>query len=164
MSNITKTQRNVLSVLVENEAGVLARISGMFSRRGYNIESITVGSSEQDGLSRMVIVTYLEDVEQIQKQLYKLINTIKVINLSDLDFVDRELALIKVSTRNRPEVIEIASLFRARIIDVADDSVIIEAVGDSEKISALIQILQPYGIKEVSRTGSIAMSRGKKTS
>ncbi len=155
--------RNILSVLVENEAGVLARISGMFSRRGYNIESITVGESEVPGLSRMVIVTNIEDVEQIQKQLHKLINTIKVTNLSDLSYVDRELALIKVSTKiNRGEIIEIASLFRARIIDVADDALIIEAIGDNEKINALIQILKPFGIKEVSRTGTIAMIRGKK--
>lgn len=154
--------RNVLSVLVENESGVLARISGMFSRRGYNIDSITVGPSEFEGLSRMIIVTDIADAEQIQKQLHKLINTIKVSNLSEQSFVDRELALIKVSTKiNRSEIIEIASLFRARIIDVADDSMIIEAVGDNEKISSLIQILQPYGIKEVSRTGTIAMSRGK---
>jgi acetolactate synthase-1/3 small subunit len=152
--------RNILSVLVENEAGVLARISGMFSRRGYNIDSITVGPSEIPGLSRMIIVTALEDVEQIQKQLHKLINTIKVTNLSELDFVDRELALLKVSSKaHRPEVIEIANLFRCRIIDVADDTLIIEAIGDNEKINAIIQILKPYGIKEVARTGSIAMSR-----
>jgi acetolactate synthase-1/3 small subunit len=156
--------RNVLSVLVENEAGVLARISGMFSRRGYNIESITVGPSEILGLSRMVIVTDIEDVEQIQKQLYKLINTIKVTNLSELDYLDRELALIKVSTKNhRAEIIEISNLFRTRIIDVGDDSLIIEAVGDNEKLGALIQILKPYGIKEVVRTGAIAVQRGKKT-
>lgn len=156
--------RNVLSVLVENEAGVLARISGMFSRRGYNIESIAVGPSEIPGLSRMVIVTDIEDVEQIQKQLHKLINTIKVTNLSELDYLDRELALIKVSTKtNRAEIIEISNLFRTKIIDVADDTLIIEAVGDNEKICALIQILRPYGIKEVVRTGSIAVNRGKKT-
>lgn len=154
--------RNILSVLVENESGVLARISGMFSRRGYNIESITVGASEHSGLSRIIIVTDLEDVEQIQKQLHKLINTIKVTNLSEMAFVDRELALIKVSSKvNRSEIIEISSLFRSRIIDVADDSIIIEALGDNEKISSLIQILGPYGIKEVSRTGTIAMGRGK---
>ncbi len=154
--------RNVLSVVVENESGVLARISGMFSRRGYNIDSITVGPSESEGLSRMIIVTDIADVEQIQKQLYKLINTIKVTNLSEQNFIDRELALIKVSSKaNRSEIIEIASLFRSRIIDVADDSIIIEAVGDNEKISSLIQILSPYGIREVSRTGTIAMSRGK---
>jgi acetolactate synthase I/III small subunit len=134
----------------------------MFSRRGYNIESITVGASELDGLSRIIIVTDIEDVEQIQKQLHKLINTIKVTNLSEMSFVDRELALIKVSSKiNRSEIIEISSLFRSRIIDVADDSMIIEALGDNEKISSLIQILTPYGIKEVSRTGTIAMGRGK---
>jgi acetolactate synthase-1/3 small subunit len=155
--------RNVLSVLVENESGVLARISGMFSRRGYNIESITVGASEIHGLSRMVIVTDIDDVEQIQKQLYKLINTIKVTNLSDLDYLDRELALIKVSTKNhRAEIIEISNLFRSKIIDVGDDSLIIEAVGNNEKLGALIQILKPYGIKEVVRTGAIAVQRGKK--
>ncbi len=152
--------RNVLSVLVENEAGVLARISGMFSRRGYNIESITVGASEHPGLSRMIIVTDLKDVEQIQKQLHKLINTIKVTNLSDLDFVERDLALIKVSTKvNKSEIIEIANLFRARIVNVADDALIIEAVGGAEKIDALIQILRNYGIKEVARSGTIALSR-----
>jgi acetolactate synthase-1/3 small subunit len=112
----------------------------------------------------MVIVTDIEDVEQIQKQLYKLINTIKVTNLSDLDYLDRELALIKVSTKNhRAEIIEISNLFRTRIIDVGDDSLIIEAVGDNEKLGALIQILKPYGIKEVVRTGAIAVQRGKKT-
>jgi acetolactate synthase I/III small subunit len=154
--------RNILSVLVENESGVLARISGLFSRRGYNIDSITVGETELAGLSRMVIVTHIDDVEQIQKQLNKLINTIKIINLSELEYVERELALIKVSTKiNRGEIIEIASLFRSRVIDVSDNALIIEAVGDAEKINALIQILRPYGIKEVSRTGSIAMSRGK---
>lgn len=155
-------KRKILSVLVENESGVLARISGLFSRRGYNIESITVGSTELEGLSRMVIVTNIDDVEQIQKQLNKLINTIKIINLSELEYVERELALIKVSTKiNRGEIIEIANLFRARVIDVSDSALIIEAVGDAEKMDALIQILRPYGIKEVSRTGSIAMARGK---
>jgi acetolactate synthase I/III small subunit len=153
--------RKVLSVLVENEAGVLARISGMFSRRGFNIESLTVGASEIKGLSRMVIVTDINDVEQIQKQLHKLINTIKVTNLSDLDYVERDLALIKVSTKiNRSEIIEISNLFRCRIIDVSDDSLVIEAVGSSEKVNALIQILQSYGIKEVARSGTIAISRG----
>ena len=153
--------RKVLSVLVENEAGVLARISGMFSRRGYNIESITVGPSELEGLSRMIIVTDIHDVEQIQKQLHKLINTIKVTNLSDLEYVERDLALIKVSTKvNRSEIIEISNLFRCRVIDVADDSLVIEAVGGSEKVNALIQILQNYGIKEVSRSGTIAIGRG----
>lgn len=154
--------KNVLSVLVENESGVLARISGMFSRRGYNIESVTVGPSELNGLSRMIIVTDIVDAEQIQKQLHKLINTIKVVNLSQQDFVDRELALVKVSTKtNRSEIIEVANLFRCKVIDVADDTLIVEALGASEKVNSLIQILRPYGIKEVVRTGNIAMARGK---
>ena len=153
--------RNVLSVLVENEAGVLARISGLFSRRGYNIESLTVGASEINGLSRMVIVTQVEEVEQITKQLNKLINTIKITNLSELDFVDRELALIKVHSKgHRAEIIEIVDLFRARIIDVADDSLILEVTGNDEKISAILQLLSSFGIKELVRTGAIAMQRG----
>ena len=147
-------KRSVLSVLVENESGVLARISGLFSRRGYNIESLTVGPSEQEGLSRMIIVTQ-DDVEQVKKQLNKLINVIKITDLSELPYVDRELALIKVSSKqNRAEIIEIADLFRSRIIDVAED--------DSEKINAVIQLISPFGIKELARTGSVALLRGKK--
>ncbi len=153
---------NVLSVLVENESGVLARISGLFSRRGYNIESLTVGPSEQEGLSRMIIVTQ-DDVEQVKKQLNKLINVIKITDLSELPYVDRELALIKVSSKqNRAEIIEIADLFRSRIIDVAEDSLVVEVTGDSEKINAVIQLISPFGIKEVARTGSVALLRGKK--
>lgn len=156
-------KRNVLSVLVEDESGVLARISGLFSRRGYNIESLTVGHCEVTGLSRMTIVTNVEYVEQIQKQLHKLINVIKITNLTTAPYVDRELALIKVSTRNhRAEIIEIAELFRGRIVDVSDESVIIEATGDTEKINAFIQLISPYGIKEIARTGSLALTRGPK--
>lgn len=157
-------KRSVLSVLVENESGVLARISGLFSRRGYNIESLTVGPSEQEGLSRMIIVTK-DDVEQVKKQLNKLINVIKITDLSELPYVDRELALIKVSSKqNRAEIIEIADLFRSRIIDVAEDSLIVEVTGDTEKINAVIQLLTPFGVKEMARTGSIAILRGKKFS
>ena len=155
-------KKSVLSVLVENESGVLARISGLFSRRGYNIESLTVGPSEQEGLSRMIIVTQ-DDVEQVKKQLNKLINVIKITDLSELPYVDRELALIKVSSKqNRAEIIEIADLFRSRIIDVAEDSLGVEVTGDSEKINAVIQLISPFGIKEVARTGSVALLRGKK--
>jgi acetolactate synthase I/III small subunit len=157
--------KNVLSVLVENESGALTRIAGLFSRRGYNIESLTVGPSEITGLSRMIIVTNdIDDVEQIQKQLNKLVNIIKITNLSKLDFVERELALIKVSTKNnRPEIIQISDLFRTRIIDVAEDSLVLEVTGDSEKTNAIIQLLQPYGIKEVVRTGAVAIVRGKQS-
>ena len=155
-------KRSVLSVLVENESGVLARISGLFSRRGYNIESLTVGPSEQEGFSRMIIVTQ-DDVEQVKKQLNKLINVIKITDLSELPYVDRELALIKVSSKqNRAEIIEIADLFRSRIIDVAEDSLVVEVTGDSEKINAVIQLILPFGIKELARTGSVALLRGKK--
>ena len=155
-------KKSVLSVLVENESGVLARISSLFSRRGYNIESLTVGPSEQEGLSRMIIVTQ-DDVEQVKKQLNKLINVIKITDLSELPYVDRELALIKVSSKqNRAEIIEIADLFRSRIIDVAEDSLVVEVTGDSEKINAVIQLISPFGIKEVARTGSVALLRGKK--
>ena len=155
-------KKSVLSVLVENESGVLARISGLFSRRGYNIESLTVGPSEQEGLSSMIIVTQ-DDVEQVKKQLNKLINVIKITDLSELPYVDRELALIKVSSKqNRAEIIEIADLFRSRIIDVAEDSLVVEVTGDSEKINAVIQLISPFGIKEVARTGSVALLRGKK--
>jgi acetolactate synthase-1/3 small subunit len=157
-------QRKVLSVLVENESGALARISGLFSRRGYNIESLTVGPSEIDGLSRMIIVTNIDDIEQIQKQLNKLINIIKITNLTDMPHVDRELALIKVSTKsNRSEVIEIADLFKTKIVDVAEDSIILEVTGDIEKINSIIQLLSPYGIKEVARTGTVAVFRGKQS-
>jgi len=155
-------KRSVLSVLVENESGVLARISGLFSRRGYNIDSLTVGPSEQEGLSRMIIVTK-DDVEQVKKQLNKLINVIKITDLSEMPHVDRELALIKVASKqNRAEIIEIADLFRSRIIDVAEDSLVVEVTGDSEKINAVIQLLSQFGIKEVARTGSVALLRGKK--
>lgn len=155
--------RNVISILVENEAGVLARIAGLFSRRGYNIESLTVGPCEVEGLSRMIIVTDIEDVEQIQKQLNKLINVIKITNLTQGAFVDRELALIKVSTKqNRAEIIQIADLFRGRIVDVAEESLVIEITGNTEKINAILQLLSPFGIKEVARAGSVALARGAK--
>ncbi len=158
------SKQNVLSVLVENESGVLARISGLFSRRGYNIESLTVGASETEGLSRMTIVTNVEHVEQIQKQLHKLINVIKITNLTTTEgFVGRELALVKVSTKtHRAEIIEIAELFRGRIVDVSDESVTIESTGDSEKVNAMLQLISPYGIREIARTGTLALTRGAK--
>lgn len=158
--------RNIISVLVENESGVLARIAGLFSRRGYNIESLTVGPCEIEGLSRMTIVTCdIENLEQIQKQLHKLINVIKITNLTEslTSYVDRELTLIKVSTKsNRAEIIQIADLFRARIIDVAEESLIIETTGDQGKVNAIIRLLEQYGIKEVARTGSVGLTRGSK--
>ncbi|WP_373426159.1 acetolactate synthase small subunit [Paenibacillus radicibacter] len=157
-------RKYTISILVNNQPGVLQRVSGLFGRRGFNIESITVGESEEIGLSRMVIVTEGDDktLEQISKQLYKLIDVIKVIDLSASPMVARELGLIKVSAdpQARPEIIGIVETFRASIVDIGPSSLIVQVVGDSEKIDAMIELLRPYGIKELSRTGATAMIRG----
>jgi acetolactate synthase I/III small subunit len=156
--------KHTVSVLVNNQPGVLQRVSGLFGRRGFNIESITVGESEELGLSRMVIVTTGDDktIEQISKQLYKLIDVIKVIDLSSNPMVARELALIKVGAEPsmRPEILGIVETFRAAVVDIGPSSVIVQAVGDSDKIDAMVELLQPYGIRELSRTGATAMIRG----
>ncbi|MFO7263103.1 MAG: acetolactate synthase small subunit [Bacillaceae bacterium G1] len=154
---------HTISILVNDEPGVLARVAGLFSRRGYNIDSITVGGSEEPGLSRMIIVTRGDDhtVEQITKQLNKLIDVIKVQVLSEQAMVSRELALIKVnvSPANRAELTGIIEPFRASIIDVGQTSLIVQVTGDQNKVNALIQLLKPYGIKEICRTGVSAMAR-----
>ncbi|HOQ16036.1 MAG TPA: acetolactate synthase small subunit [Defluviitaleaceae bacterium] len=159
-------KRYVLSVLVENHSGVLSRVSGLFSRRGYNIDSLTVGVTEDPNTSRMTIVVKGDKyiVEQIKKQLNKLIDVIKVIELKPESSVYRELILIKVSatTKQRAEIIEIVNVFRGRIVDVVNDSLIIELTGDESKIEALINMLEPYGIKEIIRTGLTALERGNK--
>ena len=161
MSNEQKT--HTISILVNDEPGVLARVAGLFGRRGYNIDSITVGGSEEPGLSRMVIVTRGDDhtVEQITKQLNKLIDVIKVQVLSEQAMVSRELALIKVNVNpaNRAELSGIIDPFRASIIDVGQTSMIVQVTGDQQKVNALIQLLKPYGIKEICRTGVSAMAR-----
>ena len=158
--------KHVLSVLVENQSGVLSRISGLFSRRGYNIHSLSVGETENPSISRMTIVVDASDqiLEQIKKQLNKLVDVIKILELNNETAVYRELALIKVATKKatRAEIIEIANIFRARIIDVADVSLMIEATGDQGKLTALINMLEPYGLKEVIRTGITALERGNK--
>lgn len=155
---------HVISVLVNDQPGVLQRVSGMFGRRGYNIESITVGQSEEKGLSRMVIVTSGDDhtVEQIEKQLYKLIDVIKVVHLSSRPMVDRELALIKVKAEptERPEIMGLVETFRASVVDIGTSSIMVQVVGDTNKIDAMIELLTPYGIRELSRTGVTAMIRG----
>ncbi|WP_017660939.1 acetolactate synthase small subunit [Baaleninema simplex] len=155
--------KHTLSVLVEDEAGVLTRIAGLFARRGFNIESLAVGSAEQGGISRITMVVNGNDqvIEQITKQLYKLINVIKVQDITDVPCVERELMLIKVnaSSTTRSEIVELAQIFRARIVDVADDSLIIEVVGDPGKMVAFVQVLQKFGIREVARTGKIALIR-----
>jgi len=153
--------------IVEDKPGVLMRVSSLFRRRGFNIESLTVGPTEEKGLSRITIVVDGESapVEQVEKQLYKLIDVIKVSDLSSEDMVARELALIKVRANNlnRHEILEIASVFRADIVDMATGSVIIQVVGDEAKIDGLVKMLEPYGIRELSRTGRVAMVRGTKT-
>ncbi|GGI45883.1 acetolactate synthase small subunit [Paenibacillus marchantiophytorum] len=158
------TTKHTVSVLVNNQPGVLQRVSGLFGRRGFNIESITVGESEELGLSRMVIVTTGDDntLEQITKQLYKLIDVIKVVDLSANPMVARELALIKVNAEPimRPEILGIVETFRAAVVDIGPASIIVQVVGDSDKIDAMVELLRPYGIRELSRTGATAMIRG----
>ncbi|MFC0214518.1 acetolactate synthase small subunit [Paenibacillus chartarius] len=156
--------KHTISVLVNNQPGVLQRVSGLFGRRGFNIESITVGESEELGLSRMVIVTTGDDntLEQVQKQLYKLIDVIKVVDLSSNPMVERELALIKVSAEPslRPEILGIVETFRSAVVDISPNSLIVQVVGGSDKIDAMVELLRPYGIRELSRTGVTAMMRG----
>lgn len=155
---------HAISVLVNDQPGVLQRVAGLFGRRGFNIESITVGQSEEAGLSRMIIVTKGDDktLEQIEKQLYKLIDVIKVVNLSSRPMVARELALIKVKAEpaERPEIMGVVDTFRAAVVDIGTHSMIVQVVGDTEKIDAMIELLRPYGIRELSRTGVTAMIRG----
>jgi len=156
--------RHVISILVNDQPGVLQRVAGLFGRRGFNIESITVGASEEPGLSRMVIITHGDEktMEQISKQLYKLIDVAKVVDLSQNPMVARELALIKVGAEpsERPEVLGIVETFRASVVDVASNTLIVQVVGDSDKIDAMVELLKPYGIKELTRTGVTAMTRG----
>lgn len=151
-------------MLVNDQPGVLQRVSGLFGRRGFNIESITVGQSEEIGLSRMVIVTLGDQhtLEQIEKQLYKLIDVIKVIDLGSKPMVARELALIKVKAdpAERPEIMGVVETFRASVVDIGATSLLVQVVGDTQKIDAMIELLKPYGIKELSRTGVTAMIRG----
>ncbi|MNH90991.1 Acetolactate synthase small subunit [compost metagenome] len=158
------TKSHAIAVLVNDQPGVLQRVSGLFGRRGFNIESITVGQSEEQGLSRMVIVTHGDDktLEQIEKQLYKLIDVIKVVNLSSKPMVARELALIKVKSEpsDRPEIMGLVETFRAAVVDIGTHSLMVQVVGDTEKIDAMIELLAPYGIRELSRTGVTAMIRG----
>lgn len=157
-------RKHVISVIVENKFGVLARISGLFSARGYNIDSLCVAETLDSTLSQMTIVTEGDDqiIEQINKQLNKLIDIVKVIDFTGTDHVDRELLLIKVSATDvtRSAVIEITDIFRAKVVDVAPKSMTVEITGTSDKVNAFLELLRPYGIREIARTGRIAMSRG----
>ncbi|MCF6093000.1 acetolactate synthase small subunit [Microaerobacter geothermalis] len=156
--------KHTISVLVNDQPGVLARVAILLGQRGFNIDSITVGRSEEAGLSRMIIVTTGDEkiLEQVMKQLHKLVDVIKVQHLSANPMVARELALIKVGANaaNRSEISGIVEPFRASIVDVGPNTLVIQATGDSGKIDALIELLRPYGIKELSRTGVTAMMRG----
>jgi len=156
--------RHTVSVLVENKPGVLARISSLFSGRGFNIDSLAVGETEQHDVSRMTIVVKGDEriLEQVMKQLNKLIDVIKVTDFVEQRHLERDLVLIKVNAGKgkRSEVLEIVDIFRAKIVDVAPNSVIVEITGDEEKILALVNMLKPFGIKEMVRTGIVAMGRG----
>jgi acetolactate synthase-1/3 small subunit len=156
--------RHTISILVENEFGVLARVAGMFSGRGYNIESLSVAETMDPTVSRITLVTRGEDqvLEQIEKQLNKLIAVIKVIDFTNTAHVERELVLIKVGVdeRSRGEIVNIVDIFRGKIIDVSRRSYVIEVTGTEDKIDALIELLKPIGIKEIVRTGKVAMFRG----
>jgi acetolactate synthase-1/3 small subunit len=156
--------RHTLSVLVENKPGVLARISGMFARRGFNIHSLAVGPTEAEEISRMTIVVNVENkpLEQVVKQLNKLINVIKIVELERDQAVERELLLIKVRAEadTRAQILEIAGVFRSKIVDVAPHAVTIEATGSPDKLQALTDLLHQYGVKELVRTGLVALSRG----
>jgi len=155
--------KHTLSVLVEDEAGVLTRIAGLFARRGFNIESLAVGPAEQVGMSRITMVVAGDDacIEQLTKQLYKLINVLKINDITDDPCVERELMLLKVnaSSQNRSEILELVRIFRARVVDVADNSLTIEVVGDPGKMVAIVQVLKRFGIQEIARTGRIALTR-----
>ena len=152
-------------MLVENRAGVLARIAGLFSARGYNIDSLSVGTTDDPQVSRMTIVVRGDQkvLEQVEKQLNKLIDIIKVSDYIDTPHLERDLVLVKVAAdkATRSELIQICDIFRAKIVDVAIDSIIVEMTGDNEKIDALLRMVRPFGVKEVCRTGIVAMARGK---
>ena len=158
--------QHTLSILVENKPGVLSRVAGLFSGRGFNIESLSVAETLDTTVSRMTIVTRGNDqiIEQITKQLNKLINVIKVIDFVNGDFVNREMALLKVNVTdvNRSELLNIVDIFRGKVVDVSSDAYVVEVTGDEDKINAIINLFKPMGIKEVARTGKVAMMRGNK--
>jgi len=159
---------HTLSILVENKAGVLSRVTGLFSRRGFNIESLAVGTSEEPGMSRITIVCIGDEaqIEQVMKQLNKLIDVLKVSDLTNNERVERELAMIKVaadSGTSRSEIMQIAQIFRAQIIDMGTKTMVLQITGNTEKIDALETLLRQFGVKELVRTGKIGILRGSKT-
>jgi len=158
--------RHTLSVLVEDQPGVLARIASLFARRGFNIESLAVGPTETEGVSRMTIVVNVAEspLEQVTKQLNKLINVLKIVELDNSAAVQRELLLVKVKadSNTRSAILETVALFRAKVVDVATDAITIEATGNHDKIQALLKVLEEYGIKELVQSGMVAIGRGAK--
>jgi acetolactate synthase-1/3 small subunit len=158
---------HVLSLLVEDKPGLLTRVAGLFARRGFNIESLAVGHSEIEGLSRITVVVDVDELplEQVTKQLNKLVNVIKIVELDPDASVQREHLLIKVKVdgSSRSQILEAVTLFRARVVDVAPDSLVVEVTGDSGKVNALLRMLEPYGIKEIAQSGLLAIGRGSKS-
>ena len=159
--------KHTLSVLVENKPGVLARIAGLFSRRGYNIESLAVGPTEHPEISRMTIVVDVEDspLEQVTKQLNKLIEVIKIVELDGTSAINRELLLVKVKAdaETRGQVLDAVQLFRAKVVDIAPDAVTIQAVGNADKLADLLRVLEPFGIRELVQSGMVAIGRGSRS-
>jgi acetolactate synthase-1/3 small subunit len=159
--------QHVLSLLVEDRPGLLTRVAGLFARRGFNIQSLAVGTSEVEGLSRITVVVNVEGhpLEQVTKQLNKLVNVLKIVELDSESSVARDHMLVKVKTdtNTRSQVLEAVTLFRARVVDVVSDAVVIEVTGDSAKCKAFIKVLEPFGIKELVQSGAIAISRGSKS-
>ena len=159
--------RHVLSLLVEDKPGLLTRVAGLFARRGFNIESLAVGPTEMRGLSRITVVVDEDEIllEQVTKQLNKLVNVIKIVELDESSSVQREHVLIKVraDNQNRSHVLEAVNLFRARVVDVVPDALTIEVTGDTGKIDAFLKVLEQYGIKEIAQSGLIAVGRGSKS-
>ena len=158
---------HVLSLLVEDKPGLLTRVAGLFARRGFNIESLAVGKSEVEGLSRITVVVDVDatPLEQVTKQLNKLVNVIKIVELDPAASVMREHLLIKVrvDTTTRSQILEAVTLFRARVVDVSPDALVVEVTGDSGKVQALLRMLEPYGIKEIAQSGLLAIGRGGKS-
>ncbi len=165
--NGSEPRKHTIAILVENKFGVLSRVAGLFSARGYNIESLSVGETLDPTVSRMTIVVRGDEfvIEQVTKQLHKLIDVVKVSDLTDDSHVERELVLIRVNAepQHRNEILRTADIFRAKVVDVTPSSFVLEATGDEAKLEALLELLRPMGVQEIVRTGKVAISRGLKT-
>lgn len=168
MKGQTPTRRHILTLLVENRIGVLARIAGLIAAKGYNIDSVSVGETMDNSVSRVTLVVHGDDwvMEQVVKQMNRLIDVIKVVDLTEEDFVEREMILVRLNAESpsRAEILRIADIFRAKIVDVTHRTYTLEASGDEDKIRALLELLRPFGIQEFVRTGRIAIARASKAS